>query len=208
MANAPYFNLITCEHIEAVMKHLGYKYFTNGDYNLNIFAIRTNDVIANTFNDVIGVTYKVNNAWQLFKCDATTDAGLKSRTTPVNKRGTAIIVPDQYRGGWKLGLHKGKYPALVQNKPLKLYRDNDCDAELDIGGDIYEEMAGINIHHATNCQGGVSKLVDSWSAGCMVIAAKDDWDKFINLVQLSAQRYGDVFTATLLTEDQFNSVTV
>ena len=44
-----------------------------------------------------------------------------------NVKGTAILVPGQYRGAYKIGFHKGKYKALVQAKPVKLYIDNDKD---------------------------------------------------------------------------------
>lgn len=198
MANAPYFDRVTPGAVALAYHKCGYPIDLS---LLNIFAIRTADTTSNAFNDVIGILYWRDDEWKLCICDATTDPGLVSRTNPVNKRGTAIIVPGQYPDGWKLGKHRGKYTALVQNKPVKLYRDNNEDEKLDMDpSTIVEEMTGINIHHATANEGGKSVQVDNWSAGCMVIAAKDDWDKFIGIITDSKQT---TFTVTLFGEQEF-----
>lgn len=200
MGNAPYFDQINLDTVRAAYDRMGYTFYESGNYNINIFAVRTNECTSNAFNDVIGLAYKVDGVWVVDKYNATVDPGVVSRTNPVNSCGCAIIVPGQYRGCWRLGMHRNKYPALVQNKPIKLYRDNDRDTELDCNSaSIVEELTGINIHHA----GADSKQVDNWSAGCMVIANRNDWDKFFNVVLESSKRYGEVFTATLFTETQF-----
>ena len=204
MANAPYYKYITVDAVIRAYAAHNYQFNAN-NYGLNIFAIRTDDATANTFNDVVGVVYEEDGVPQLFVCDATTDPGLRSRTSPVNQRGTAIIVPGQYQDAWRLGLHKGQYQALVQQRPIKLYRDNNKDGVLDTDDTtIVEEIAGINLHRATPHQGNKSKLVDSWSAGCMVIAAKDDWDEFMRIVTSCAARtQQSSFTITLFTEQEF-----
>lgn len=199
---APYANRITLDAVRRAYTANQYTYYEKGNFNVNIFAIRTDECTANTFNDVIGLTYKDQDVWQLHTFNATVDAGLCSRTNPVNSRGCAIIVPGQYVGCWQLGKHKGKYPALVQRKPIKLYRDNNRDEVLDhVENTIHEELAGINIHHA----GTDSKLVDNWSAGCMVIANLEDWNEFYTIITQSAKLYGSIFTATIFTESQFFS---
>lgn len=196
------FNQIDSGMVINAYDRMGYTFFTKGNYNLNIFGIRNeNNRDSNGFNDLIGVLFKINGEWNLQKYDATVDPGTISRTNPVNRAGTAIIVPGQYRSVFKIGLHKGKYRALVQNKPFKLYRDNDKDSRLDFDSKIVEEMAGINLHHASNT--GKSKQVDNWSAGCCVIADINDFNNFMDLVYRSSERFGNTFTFTLFTEGQF-----
>ena len=194
-------NRVNLERTRAAYANLGYKFFTTGDYNLNIFAIRSKDMHANTFNDVIGVAYRQNNNWVLRKYDATTDAGLYYREHPMNIDGTALVAPGQYRGVFKLGKHKGQYTALVQAKPLLLYRDANRDDVLEYVGEPSWQMAGINLHRANaNLK---SKLVDRWSGGCLVIADPQCFNEFINICQISADIFGNSFTLTLFTEDEY-----
>ena len=204
MANAKFFNLITLDKVVAAYKKCNYAFFENGDYNLNIFSVRNiTDRDSNKFNDVLCVCYKVGNEWILKKYDCTTDPGLTYRKAPCNKNGTAILVPGQYRGCWHIGLHQGKYRALVQYKPVKVYRDNNKDSKLDFDEKTIETgMFGINIHRATANKGGKSSEVWNWSAGCTVIASHDDFNEFMKLVDEASKRYGDVFTYTLFREDQ------
>ena len=93
-----------------------YAYFTEGSYNMNIIGVRakTNPVITNKFDDFIILDYKDESGqWcrQIYK--ATTDPGITYLKTPIDFKGCAMMVPGQYRGLWRIGLHKGKYKALV-----------------------------------------------------------------------------------------------
>ena len=97
---------ITLDAIRKAFAYMGYAYFTNGDYNLNIFGIRNNDLQKDTFNDFVCITYKEKDKWQLKVFEATTDPGSTYRTKLINKDGTAIMVPGQYRGAYHLGLQR------------------------------------------------------------------------------------------------------
>ena len=121
--------------------------------------------------------YKVDGKWVLKKYNATTDPGLYYRKNLLNENGTAILQDGYYRSTWQVGLHKNKYTALVQRKPVKLWRDNNKDNKLDRKGKVYEELAGINIHHASGVSTSVS--IGKYSAGCQVIADIKDWNEFI-----------------------------
>lgn len=175
----------------------GYKYFVKGDYNLNLIGVRSNKQ-GNEFNDYFICEYwnKSGNKYTLiYPC--TTDPGYKSLVNPVNIKGTAILVPNQYLGTWKIGYHKGQYKALVQCKPVEVYRDNTKDYYLDLDPRTIDKgMFGINIHKA----GDASTIVDGWSAGCIVLARKFDFNEIMNLVEQSAAIYGDKFTFTLIEE--------
>jgi len=112
----------------------------------------------------------------------------------MNTKGTAILVPGQYSQAYKLGLHRGKYEALVQAKPVKVYRDNDKDSVYDmLPSSIDTGFFGINIHKA----GHDSTWVDDWSAGCQVFKRAADFEAFMSLVRKAAKIYGNLFTYTL-----------
>lgn len=203
MAVAKFFDAVTIESVKKAYEFMGYAFFTNGDYNLNIFAIRNTDLQSNKFNDVIGVAYKVKGEWKLFKADGTTDPGMYYREHLLNSKGTACVIPGQYRGAYGIGMHLGKYEALKQKKPLKYWRDRTTDGHLDIGGKVYEEIAGTNIHRATAVEGGVSVNINNFSAGCLVIAAQPLWVEFMKLAHAGADRFGNSFTLTVFEEPQF-----
>ena len=174
-------------NIEQTIKSLGYSYFTKGDYNLNIIGIRStnSENTVNEFNDVLVVTYKVDGSNRIEVYPITTDPGTYYLKSPLHSKGCAILVPGQYRGAEKIGKHQGKYKALVQCRPVNVYRDNNESG-----------MFGINIHKA----GMKSVLVNNWSAGCQVFARADDFNKFMKLCDEACKTYGDRFTYTLIEE--------
>ena len=184
-----------------ILVNKGYAYFTNGKYNLNIIGVRRADTkVTNQFDDYIVVEYidmygiKTREVFA-----ATTDPGLSSITNPISSKGCAILAPGQYRSCWKLGYHKGKYEAIVQYKPVKVYRDNNKDKVYDFDSKTIEEgIFGINIHKA----GDNSTIVNGWSAGCQVLARRKDFDKLMKLAHYQiSQGHGKLFTYTLINND-------
>ena len=178
-----------------------YVYFNKGKYNLNIIGVRrTCTKVTNQFDDYIVVEYidmygiKTREVFA-----ATTDPGLSSITNPISSKGCAILAPGQYRSCWKLGYHKGKYEAIVQYKPVKVYRDNNKDKVYDFDSKTIEEgIFGINIHKA----GDNSTIVNGWSAGCQVLARRKDFDKLMKLAHYQiSQGHGKLFTYTLINEE-------
>lgn len=187
----------TKEQIEAAVKSKGYVWFDNGsDYNLNIVGIRnsaTNNKVTNKFDDLITVSYTVNGVWQVNQWKATTEPGITWVLNFENKNGVAILVPNQYRGSHKVGLHRGQYEALVQAKPVKVWRDKDKDLVYDHELTDTGEF-GINIHHA----GNDSIDIMNWSAGCQVFKRLAEFNQFMLLVNQSKKLYGNSFTYTLI----------
>ena len=105
----------------------------------------------------------------------------------------------QYRGSHKLRLHQGRYLALGQQRPVKVYRDRDEDGHYDFNPDTIDEgLFGINIHRATKHAGKTSTYVDKWSAGCQVIASNDDWHCFLDICQTARDTWSNNFTYTLI----------
>ena len=189
--------------IEQVMIRKGYRFF-KGVYNLNIIGVRSKESVkqSNKFDDAIVICWGIDSErtgmHNKLIFAATTDPGIKSLKVPMNVKGTAILVPGQYRGSHKIGLHQGKYEALVQCAPVKVYRDANRDDILDVDKRTIDTgMFGINIHKA----GLASVIVDGWSAGCQVVAKTNEYEIFMDLCRKQKLAgYGDKFTYTLLEE--------
>ena len=200
MIETTLFNKCVNTDFKNIFAKKGYTFFTKGDYNLNIIGVRHKDnKVTNRFEDCFVVIYNTpteQNVKRIFMC--TTLPGKKAMEHPTAIKGTAILVPGQYRGCWKIGYHKGKYKALCQAKPIPVYRDGNKDDKFDLNPlSIDKGIFGINIHKA----GDNSTLVDGWSYGCQVLAKSIDFSSFMRLVDKSAKLYGDSFTYTLLEED-------
>ena len=195
----------TREQIETTVKAKGYKWFednSNKGYDVNIVGVRnskTNGRVTNAFDDCMTISYKVEGEWKFHCFPCTTDPGTHWVENILNDRGVAILKPGQYRGSHKLRLYQGKYLALGQKKPMKLYRDANLDGKYDlIEESVREELVGINIHRATSRAGGKSSRIDKWSAGCQVIADNDDWHEFLDICQAAREIHGNSFSYTLL----------
>jgi hypothetical protein len=184
------------DKIKQAMKVKNYKFFESGDYNLNIIGIRNSDTgskVTNVFDDLLTVSYKIGDVWHFKKWAATTDPGTKGVKEFHNAQGVARLVPGQYKGSHAIGLHQGKYEALRQVKPLKVYRDSNKDMTFDEKV-ITEGIYGINIHKA----GADSTYVENWSEGCQVFKKSADFDSFMAIVKKAATLHGNSFTYTLL----------
>jgi len=181
---------------------LGYPFYDDGDYDLNIVGIRTDDNRSGLFNDWICLAFRQNDHEQLLVFSGTTDPGIYWRKNPMNVKGTAILKTGHYPAMYRLGKHRGKYPALVQDSPCTVYRDANHDALLDGRPGIPQERGhfGINLHRAT--ADGMSNEVGKWSAGCQVIADSADFNLFMEVCRRAAVRWGDRFSYTLLSETQ------
>jgi hypothetical protein len=167
-------------------------------YELNIVGIRSDSTLPNRFDDEIHVFFKNGSGkWIHYIFPATTDPGTYWLQNPMSPQGTAILKQGQYKGAYQIGLHRGKYNALVQSKPVTVLRDYDRNAILDFwNGKPNTGMFGINIHRAS--VNGTTKSVDSYSAGCQVFANINDFNLFMQLCEKHKQLYGNSFTYTLI----------
>lgn len=197
----------TREQIEKAMNEKGHKYFTGGDYDVNIIGVRnaaTGDEITNKFDDCITLSYKVDGEWKFNCWKCTTDPGKYWTEHLLNKDGVAILKEGQYRGSHKIRKHQGKYDALCQKGPVKVYRDKNMDDEYDlIEENVHEGIYGINIHKAGSWKSG-SVQVDKWSAGCQVFSKEDDFYDFMNVMYKARDRWGNSFTYTLLNSNDIS----
>lgn len=188
----------TFEQLEKAVKAKGLQWFDRGAYNLNLVGVRSADNQANTFNDWFCVAFYTDGQPHLFAFPCTTDPGIFYREKPLCVDGTAVLKQGQYPGLWAMGMHQGKYSALVQVGPVTVYRDNNLDDVVDEGGKEQSGLFGINCHRAA--QALQSHQVDKWSAGCQVLANPLDFALLMSLCRLSSIRYGNRFTYTLIGE--------
>lgn len=171
-------------------------------YNVNIIGVRSDEDIFNKFDDALVVIYRdTKKNWEVRSYSITTDPGKIWMEKPMNSKGCAILVPDQYRGVYKIDGHgKTRYEALCQRGgEVSVYRDANLDHEHDRdAGTITTGNYGINIHRSRST--GESELVNSYSAGCQVFKNATDFKDFMKLVNKSADKFGNSFTYTLLNE--------
>lgn len=194
----------TREQIETAVKKKGYAWFEGTkDYDVNIVGIRNLQPakhVTNLFDDTLTISYKKDGVWQFHEWAITTDPGKKAMLEYSNPKGVAILVPGQYRGSHMIGLHQGKYEALRQQKPVKVYRDKDKDMEYDFV-DEDTGIFGINIHRSNPKT--ESTYVENWSEGCQVFKKVNQFNTFMDICRLARNIHGNSFTYTLLTSDDF-----
>ena len=161
----------TLDTVLAVMDKKGYKVFANEKgFDLNIVGIRTKGLVANKFDDFLSVFYRMHGDWSFNVFNCTTDPGAFYLNNPLaGTMGTAILKEGRYKRSHRIGTHKKKYSALVQNAPVTVIRDANRDKVLDLdSGTEQTGMFGINIHRANEFRESIQ--VDKWSAGCTVVA--------------------------------------
>ena len=203
---------LMAEKFENVCKDKGYAFFTNGDLNLNIIGVRNDSGDPSRFDDFINVLYREAGEWVWDNYPATTEPGpsiLKRPLASVRHKGTAILVPNQYRSVYKIGTHGGKrrYTALIQRGgEVEVYRDNNRDAKADTDTPTEQGMFGINIHRQWGSDereytGGVS-------AGCQVFQSSVHFYEFMDTCNRAADKFSNSFTYTLLMEQDVRSCLV
>jgi hypothetical protein len=197
--------ILTPENIKSYAAAKGYKFFDTPEkkLNINIIGVRRDNQGSNTFDDFLLVMYREEELMVHHRWPATTDPGKYWLVNPMNPKGTAILVPGQYSGTYKIGKHQNNYVALVQAKPVKVWRDNNRDEVIDYNSfhtanPVDEGFFGINIHRSNPYT--ESYAVNKWSAGCQVFKRVEDFDTFMNLCHESAKIYGPKFTYTLIEE--------
>ena len=194
---------ITITQVREVMLKKHYSFFEKGDYNINIIGIRSENNVANSFDDFMLSIYKKNNDWIKKYYPITTDAGTYWLENPMNVKGTAILIPNQYKSAYKIGTHKD-YEALTQKEKVEVWRDDNKDNILDF--DIAKKewgFFGINIHRSNPYT--ESSQVNKWSAGCQVFKKVADYNDFMKDCNISKKYYGNSFTYTLLKTTDFKT---
>jgi hypothetical protein len=192
---------MTYNMIKALVETRGHKFFDEGNYNINIVGVRSKTTKAGKFDDHIYVAYRSKGRPIVFEAKATLDPGTKYLLSPLNRKGTAIIAPGQYRGAYKIGIHgrswkSGGYKALEQKKPMFYYRDNNKDRILDRYGNKSYENGKTNIHRASKWK--IEQWVGGYSAGCQVVQNSKKFDQLMYICEKAKRIHGNSFTYTLI----------
>lgn len=188
------------EQVEKAVKAKGYKWFEGpSDFDVNIVGIRNAKVgkkVTNVFDDWLTISYKEGGVWKFHIWPITTDPGTKAVKEFSNPNGVARLVPNQYRGSHIIGLHQGKYEALRQAKPVRVFRDKNKDMTFDETV-VQEGLFGINIHRSNPKT--ESEYVENWSEGCQVFKRVREFNQFMDICRKARDIHGNSFTYTLLT---------
>ncbi len=200
---------VTAEQYKKVLKDKGYAFFENGDYNLNIIGVRNDSGDASKFDDFINVIYKIDGSWVADTYPVTTEPGphiLQRPLKAVEDKGTAILVPGQYRSTYKIDWHgnseKGHVALCQRGGKVSVWRDNNRDTTPDYHGPEDEGWYGINIHKHRGSDARVN--TGGSSAGCQVFQSSKDFLEFMETCEDASDKYGNKFTYTLIEERDFN----
>lgn len=163
--------------------------FATGTHHLNLVGVRgwldgkkvTN--AKDAYNDTIYVLYVDADGTRCVEAfRASVEPGRFEKK--LNPEGDAHLCDGRYE--FRRGLQQGRYPALVQASPVKVWRDADKSGSQDeTEHRIHTGYYGINIHYA-----GTTDRVGMWSAGCQVIwgGANGPWTRLMALVDRSPQQ--------------------
>ncbi len=228
-------SICTTENLIKTIQRLGYRLFDRDDkdYNLNVISIRSENQVAGKFDDIECLLWKYNNVWSNVIHSVTTDPSDLCLLNPKNTLGAAIVKPGQYPNSHRLGLHKGKYEALVQQNNICVIRDNNRNNILDTYLDTQEDLVkivkpnlyggfitkylhgievkyveetgkfGINHHRASAYK--ILEHIGLYSEGCTVHDDPTQYVEFIKIIKEAVDNWGNNFTTTYLTEKQIRN---
>lgn len=152
--------------------------------DLNVLGIRRpwvpNQPAAIAFDDVMVWAFThPKGVGVALKAPITTDPSRKWLRDPLNPAGCAILVPGHYPRSHVLGLHRGR-PGMVQDGPLRIWRDADKDEVMRPTTEILPAPAStkINIHDAIGAD-----RAEAASAGCQVFQFTTHLTGFLGAVR-------------------------
>jgi hypothetical protein len=187
------------EILTKIQEEYGFMVFDDGAYDLNIIAVRNLQNNANQYDDKLHVCYLSEDGhWREDIFQVSTDAGRYWLEKEDYKACAVYAHPQQARGAYKVGMHRGKYEALVQWRPVLYWRDGNKDSKADYGGEVFKDTIGLNIHRSSIHD---SDEVNKYSAGCIVFSKMAEWKAFMELVHKQKRIMGfHTFTFTLIAE--------
>lgn len=181
-------------------ERLGYS-IDKRPFKLNLIGVRNSSAInQNSFDDQIAYFYYDDKGKLIGKvAPATTDPSTAWLKDPMNVKGAAVLKSGEYKDAYAIGLHRNKYEALVQIKPVTVIRDNDRDALINYLAPTQTGLFGINIHKSTKGKNN-EDIIGLDSAGCQVFRNIPDFMDMMRLAQVSRSKYGNKFSYILIDE--------
>ncbi len=178
--------------------------FRNIPIGYHIIVVRSNEDEPDKYDDKLYL-FKGDKFIDVMSC--TSNSGIYGLRNFLkwNSKGTAVIKFDEIyynsfmkSDGKSVRHHNGKLPCLRQIKPLKYYRDNNGNDEIDELGVIYEANNSTNVHcnSYTHKKGIISWIIGRWGTGCTVVNDLTKyWDVLIENIP-----YNQLITYTGLKE--------
>ena len=187
------------EILTKIQEEYGFMVFDDGPYDLNIIAVRNLENNANQYDDKLHVCYLSEDGhWREDIFQVSTDPGRYWLEKEDYKACAVYAHPQQARGAYQVGEHRGKYEALVQWRPVMYWRDGNKDEKADYGGEVFKDIIGLNIQRSSIHD---SDEVNKYSAGCIVFSKMAEWEAFMELVHKQKRIMGfHTFTFTLIAE--------
>lgn len=189
----------TLQEVINEVTRLGYE-IDRRKYALNVVGIRSDEKTSPVFfDDFIAIFYfDEKGDLQGEVVPATTDPSVNFLKDPMNPRGTAVLKSGQYKNTYAIGLHRGKYNALVQVlAPVTVIRDDDRNSDINYFAPTFKGYFGINIHRASRGKNNEAEIgLDS--AGCQVFRNEKDFDKMMIYANRHKDLYGNKFNYTLI----------
>lgn len=148
-----------------------------------LLGVQSNEDNLNKFDDKF---YLFCGHQFIFRTFGTTNAGKSGLYNPTNSEGVAIIKTNEwYYDLWRHGYHKGRMKALVQNKPVKFYRDNNKNDDAEEIGRLYEDYIGINFHTVSYDKNAkiIKEDINGWSLGCQVINNTVEYYQILDILK-------------------------
>jgi hypothetical protein len=193
---------MTLESIILQANSQGY-FFDKRPYKLNVVGVRNPMNTSPTrFDDKLAYFYYDDNGKLNGKVvPGTTSPSVYYLQKPMVSSGTAILKQGQYKDSYSIGLHRGKYEALVQSKPVTVIRDNDRNKIINFLAPTTTGYYGINIHRATLGKENVV-YIEADSAGCQTFQNINEFNDMMKLARKSRDLYGNKFTYTLIDQKE------
>lgn len=183
----------------------GYPFYDSGKFNINIFGIRDSSNIVDEFNDILGVAYIDEFGRPIvLAARGTTKPGLYYLTDHLGgAHGTFILKEGYYKSCWARGLHSGKYDALRQSSKAEFigWRDKDKDGQLDMDGELFTDVSGLNFHTTSFIND--KEKVGAYSAGCQVVQDDKDFMMLRAVIYRSMEIYGNNVSYALFNIKDF-----
>jgi hypothetical protein len=200
---------LTFSRVRNFYEKMNYPFFIsrNKNYNLNIGAIRSSDLTPDTYNDTIFLAWEWQGRGYLKTYKGTTDPGLYYLLNPINVNGTAIIIPEYYRGVYEIGWHRKNtsfaHMALRQKAPMKYWREKEytVTSQLPINHEVVYEEIGFTNLHSKPMNFPVTQFIGKVSAGCIVVQDPVLFhNEFIPICREGAKNFGNSFSFALFYE--------
>lgn len=118
----------------------------------------------------------------------TTNAGDEGQKNfhKYNSKGVAVVPTNTwFYDLWANGMHKGKMEALVQVRPIELFRDNVKNNKIDEVQKQAPALVGINFHTCSyeKKSNYIGTKIGGWSVGCQVCNNVDHYYRILDLVK-------------------------